>query len=156
MVGITSHTGSEDTSDLEDIDTSSEMSNDSSDKTSSSSEVSNDTFSGASDGSSGSARAVPESLHTNGQTQSAPPARSSQMEVEAHKGPVNPFLNAWPNMSKRPPNWHSGMTDSESEGSSSSSDSDSDSEHEEVKKAPKTSVGEEFNASSSTFRIESR
>jgi hypothetical protein len=126
--GITPHSELEDESDSEDGNISSELKNDSSSEVSSSSEISNDASIGASDVSLQSARAVLDSLDTNGQTQPTPPTRSSHKELEAHKGPVNPFLNAWPNMSKRPLNWHSGMTDSESEDSSSSSDSDSECE----------------------------
>ena len=138
MASIASHSESEDESDSDGSDTSSELTNDSSSEVSSSSEASNDAFIGASDLPLQSTRIIPDSLDTNGQTQSTPPAVSSSKESREHKSPTNPFLNAWPNMSKRPPNWHSGMTDSESEGSSSSSDSDN--EYEWVKKTSKPTL----------------
>jgi hypothetical protein len=137
-VDIASHSESEDGSGSEDGHILTESTNNSSSEVSSSSEISNDMSSGASDNSSQSARAIPDFLDANEQTQSTSPAKSSQKEVEAHKGNVNPFLNAWPNMSKRPQNWHSGMTDSESEESKSSIDSDS--EYERVKKTLKPAL----------------
>lgn len=137
----------EDGSDSDDSNASSELTSDASSEVSSSSIVSNDTPSAASGDSSQSARAIPESLDTYKQTQSTTPARNSQKEAEPHKSPINPFLNAWPNMSKRPPNWHSGMTDSEG-----SSSSDSDSEDEPAKETSKPLSKQDLKLAARNFK----